>query len=303
MAELSTLIQEFLNSQRLDRGAADLTLEAYRSDLHQFATWLGTEKKADQITADELSAYLSHLNQQGQQASSLARKTSTLRQFFKFCCLEKDFNLNPAEQLQTGHARNRLPKFLTHEQITELLAATLRGLPYESTPIQKALQTRDQAMVFLMYATGLRVSELVGLTLHQIDLTSHVVRVRGKGDKERIIPFAPAAGQILKNYLENFRLLLQPQTEHLFPNARGLVLTRQSFWKILKSLALEAGIPSSLSPHQLRHSFATHLLTGGMNLRSLQLLLGHSDLSTTQIYTHVSSEHLKDAHKKYHPRG
>ena len=303
MAAFADLIQDFIEAQRIDRGAADLTIQAYRRDLLQLATWTGTDREVETLAAADLTAFLAHLYQQGQQASSIARKTSSIRQFFKFCCLEKRFPLNPAEQLSTRHKRTRLPKFLSIAQVTELLAATARGIPYENATLAPALRARDQAMVLLMYATGLRVSELVGLTLHEIDLSSQVVRVRGKGDKERIVPFAPAAAEGVSYYLDHYRAVLQPQTDHLFLNQRGLVLTRQSFWKNLKSLALEAGISTSLSPHQLRHSFATHLLTGGMNLRSLQLLLGHSDLSSTQIYTHVSSEHLKEAHKKYHPRG
>jgi integrase/recombinase XerD len=158
-------------------------------------------------------------------------------------------------------------------------------------------------MVYLLYATGLRVSELTQLDSHQVDLSMSYLRTRGKGNKERIVPFAPVAGEKLKDYQDHFRPQLKPETDLLFLNHRGFGMTRQAFWKVLKGLAMEAGLPDSLSPHVLRHSFATHLLQSGMNLRSLQMLLGHSDLSTTQIYTHITPEHLKEAHQQYHPRG
>ena len=152
-------------------------------------------------------------------------------------------------------------------------------------------------MIFLLYATGLRVSELVGLTTHQIDTKLGYLRVHGKGDKERIVPFAPVAGDLLVTYIEKHRRKVMPAGDLLFD------LTRQGFWNILKAIALQAGIAKAVSPHMLRHSFATHLLQSGMNLRSLQMLLGHSDLSTTQIYTHVTPDHLKTLHKRFHPRG
>jgi integrase/recombinase XerD len=158
-------------------------------------------------------------------------------------------------------------------------------------------------MVYLMYATGLRVSELAGLKLHQLELQSRYLRVKGKGGKERIAPFAPVAAERLQKYLQDYRILLKPRQEAVFLNHRGMGLTRQSFWKTLKTIAIQAGLDPCLSPHFLRHSFATHLLQSGMNLRSLQMLMGHSSVSTTQIYTHISPQHLKTAHQKHHPRG
>lgn len=331
-------IAAFIECARVDRGASDRTIEAYGRDLAQFAAWLtasgepehpepstesSTEPSKDadasrfapvelsppptslaDLTQEDLLGFLIHLHQAGHKPASIARKTSSLRQFFKFCCLERGLEHNPAEQLQGPGASKRLPKHLTIEQTTELLAAADRGLPYpQSETLAERLRARDRAMVYLLYATGLRVSELVGLTTHELDLRAGYVRVRGKGDKERITPFAPIAGEALRAYLENHRPGLKPLTDHLFVNHRGLVLTRQSFWQLLKELALSAGVPASLSPHTLRHSFATHLLAAGMNLRSLQMLLGHADLSTTQIYAHVTPEHLQQAHRKYHPRG
>lgn len=310
---LSSHIDAFIEAQRVDRGAADKTVEAYRRDLLQFSGWCESGRDLGSLGPGDLSAFLSHLHENGMSASSIARKTSALRQFFKFCCLERELEANPAEQLRTPARARRLPSHLTIEQVTELLAAADRGLPYahlKDETLVQALRARDCAMLYLLYATGLRVSELTNLTTHQLDLDARYVRVKGKGDKERIAPFAPVAAEKLQTFLTTHRpvLLAQPDFNALFPGRKQPggsqpSLTRQAFWKTLKELALAAGISASLSPHKLRHSFATHLLAAGMNLRSLQMLLGHSDLSTTQIYAHVTPEHLKSAHKKYHPRG
>jgi integrase/recombinase XerD len=305
--DLKSLIPEFLESLRLDRGASDRTLEAYRRDLEQFSSWIhelggaAAGGPVAELGLEQLHSFQTHLHRLGMRSSSIARKVTALRQFFKFCCLEKGLESNPAERLRSPVQARRLPKFLDQEQVTRLLEAVDTGLPYERGP-EEALKARDRALVYLMYASGLRVSEVVGLTPHQIDLGMGYVRVRGKGSKERIVPFAPVAGEKLSAWVEA-RPGLAPATDHLFVNHRGLVLTRESCWKILKSLALQAGLPLTLSPHVLRHSFATHLLQSGMNLRSLQMLLGHSDLSTTQIYAHVTPEHLAAAIRKYHPRG
>jgi integrase/recombinase XerD len=210
--------------------------------------------------------------------------------------------------LKAPQQAKRLPKYLSNEQVKKLLDTVDHGLFYNVQEAEfVALQARDAAMVYLIYATGVRVSELVTLSLHQIDLQQSYVRVKGKGDKERIAPFAPIAGEKLATYLEKHRAYLAVKNKRpdqtVFLSHRGAPITRKAFWEILKRFASEAEIPSTLSPHVLRHSFATHLLQSGMNLRSLQMLLGHSDLSTTQIYTHIAPEHLKKSHKKYHPRG
>ncbi|MEK6578890.1 MAG: site-specific tyrosine recombinase/integron integrase [Bdellovibrionota bacterium] len=308
---LQSEIDDFLESRRVDRGSADKTVEAYRRDLLQFAAWLKPARRLGEIEAPDLEAFLTQLHRNGQKAASIARKISALKQFFKFCALEKGLRKNPTERIESPSQPKRLPKHLDQEAVTRLLATTDEGLPYlpqsaakESAPtLADALRARDRAMVYLLYASGLRVSELVSLTTHQLDLQLAYVRVRGKGSKERICPFAPVAGDRLKIYVEKHRPILKPTTDHLFLNQRGFVLTRQSLWGLLKDLAVRAGLSGNVSPHVLRHSFATHLLQSGMNLRSLQMLLGHADLSTTQIYAHVTPEHLKTAHKKYHPRG
>jgi integrase/recombinase XerD len=315
-----SILDQFIQSQRIDRGSAEKTVEAYRRDLEQFFSWLrethsktfGSASKAaiEKIDVELLGQFLSSLSKKGQGARSVARKTSTLRQFFKFCCLENLLTKNPAETLETPSLPKTLPKYLSQEKVQTLLDTVDVGIPYhvENEELKAALHARDAAMVYLLYATGLRVSELVGLKLKNIEIEQGYVRVRGKGDKERIAPFAPVAGDRLREYRDLHRFRLESKTdtkknEFLFLNRDGTSLSRQSFWKNLKTLALQAQISSSLSPHVLRHSFATHLLQSGMNLRSLQTLLGHADLSTTQIYTHVSPEHLKTTHRKYHPRG
>ncbi len=317
---LHEAIAAFLEALKIDRGASDRTVEAYRRDLLQWESSVGEssvgagatagdKRTLDAVSAADLERYLSDLHEAGQKASSVSRKLSALRQFFKFCCLERGLRHNPTEKLESPSLPKRLPKFLTQEQVTALLDAADAGLAYSGLEpsLAEALRARDRAMVYLLYATGLRVSELVTLTTHQFDGEQGYVRVRGKGEKERITPFAPAAGEHVLEYLEKHRPRLEPRSDHLFvarPSEReASALSRQSLWKLLKQLALQAGVPTTLSPHVLRHSFATHLLHSGMNLRSLQTLLGHSDLSTTQIYAHVTPEHLKAAHRKFHPRG
>lgn len=297
-------IEAFLNFKLLDQGAASLTIEAYRSDLREFARWLPPGVELNQITASHLDAFFLNLHKTHTVTapSSFARKTSTIRQFFKFCCLEKGLQNNPAEELPAPHLPRNLPHPLTQEDVSALLDATKIGLSY-APHLREQYLARDRAMIFLLYATGLRVSELMGLKTADIELKQGYLRVTGKGNKQRIVPFAPVAGEYVHEYLEQHRSFFKPTTDHIFLNNRGVALTRQAFWKLLKQLAIQAEISSSLSPHTLRHSFATHLLHSGINLRSLQLLLGHSDLATTQIYTQVSPEHLKTVHRKFHPRG
>lgn len=301
---LQLCTEAFLDSCRIDRGASDLTVEAYRRDLEQFGGWAGASTPVERITPEQLDAFLRELHSRGQRETSIARKASALRQLFKFCCLERGLANNPAERLDAPSRTQRLPKALSTEQVESLLQAASEGLPYSrNADLRERLRLRDRAMILLLYATGLRVSELVSLTVNDVDLGEGYLRVKGKGEKHRITPFAPVAGDLLRLYLETARPALKPATEHLFVNHRGMALTRQALWKILGALALQAGLPAGISPHKLRHSFATHLLQAGMNLRSLQLLLGHSDLATTQIYAHVTPGHLRGAHRKFHPRG
>jgi integrase/recombinase XerD len=305
--EFTQAIAAFLEYQRLDQGGSDATVEAYRRDLEQLARGLqpdlNSPRPAESVSEEELREHLARLTRDGCARATLARKASAIRSFFKFLCLEKGLERNPADRIEAAAPPRGVPKAISTEDIGRLLARVDAAGPEVIRPRARALAARDRAMVYLMYATGLRVSELVGLTLHDLDLAQEYVRVKGKGEKERIAPFIPAAGERLAQYLEEHRATLHPGEDAVFLNPRGEALSRQSFWKTLKRLALESGISATLSPHVLRHSFATHLLASGIPLRSLQMLLGHSDLSTTQIYTHVSPAHLKEAHKKFHPRG
>jgi len=306
--ELRRSIEAFLQARRIDQGAAALTLAAYTRDLLQLAETLeknlGSDITTARIRSEDLEHHLQSLTLSCPSPASLARKTSAIRQFFKFCCLEQGLSTNPAEALPTPRLPRALPKFLSHSEVEGLIRTAQTGLPYRSSSdiTRQALRARDRAMLILLYATGLRVSELVGLTLHQVERQSLYLRVRGKGDKERIVPFAPVAGQALDDWLLHNRPQLEPAHAQVFCNQRGETLTRQTFWTILKELGAQADIKTPLSPHVLRHSFATHLLEAGIHLRSLQMLLGHSDLSTTQIYAHVAPEHLAETHARCHPR-
>ncbi len=304
------IITEFLESKRVDRGLSHKTVEAYQHDLFQFFEWLPPHLIPSRVEPDHLSRFVQFLARRKTQPVSINRKLSTLRQFFRFCCLEKDFEKDPTEGLESPQVPQRLPRFLSVDQVRQLLQSVDQGLPYPGADAE-ILQARDRALLYLLYATGLRISELLSLTLLQLDLPGGYLRVRGKGSKERIAPFVPAAGDRLQTYLDFYYPLLQArvpghspnESDLVFLNARGHPLSRQSCWKLIKSLAAQASISTEISPHVLRHSFATHLLQSGMNLRTLQMLLGHSDIATTQIYTHLNREDLKRAHQKYHPRG
>ncbi|MCM0605528.1 MAG: tyrosine recombinase [Xanthomonadaceae bacterium] len=293
-------LELFLGSLRVDEGRSENTVQSYSRDLKQLSESHGNLKS---LTSEELTQFFHKLSKQGMSAATINRKLSAIRQFYKFLVLEGELENNPASQIESPGLEKRLPKLLSHESIEMLIEAARTGLPYSDNPKREALVHRDHTMIILLYATGMRVSELVNLTVPQFDSDLCAVKVSGKGSKTRWIPMAPQAGALLSAHLAHYRPLLNPADDSLFVNDRGGRITRQGFWEILKKLGTLSGIPENLSPHVLRHSFATHLLQNGMNLRSLQQLLGHSDLSTTQIYTHITPQYLKDAHKKFHPRG
>jgi integrase/recombinase XerD len=280
----------------VERGLAPLTLSAYARDLQDFWEFLEARGREQwgAVTLGDLKDYLAALEARGLAARSRARKLSALRQFFRFLEREEAVAANPAELLDSPRLPRRLPKVLGEREVETLLAA-----PDPATPAGQ----RDGALLEVLYATGLRVSELVGLTLKQLDLRRGVVRPLGKGSKERVVPMVAPAVEKLQLYLSQGRprLLQGRQSPYVFLNRRGGKLSRQGFWKILKNYARELGV-RDLSPHTLRHSFATHLLSRGANLRVLQLLLGHADLATTQIYTHLDAARLKEIHRKAHPR-
>jgi len=291
-------IDNFCDALWLEDGLAKATLSSYRSDLGRLALWLannGHEALLD-LRETTLTAFIAHLARQTR-ATSQARYLSTLRRFYRWQIGRGRIVADPTLKLANPSRPSRLPKVMSEKQIEALLDA-----PDLDTP----LGLRDRAMLETIYATGLRVSELVGLRLHEVSLADGVLRALGKGSKERLVPLGQLAIEWIKRYLEEARpaILNGQQSDDLFVTARGGAMTRQAFWQLIKRYAVVASIaPEKLSPHVLRHAFATHLLNHGADLRVVQLLLGHADISTTQIYTHVARERLKSLHAVHHPRG
>jgi integrase/recombinase XerD len=291
-------IDAFCDTLWLEDGLAKASLASYRSDLLQLAHWLAEQQLGSLCGIDEatLLRFVATLSQT-LRASSQARYLSTLRRFYRHQLARGRRSSDPTLKIAMPAMPSRLPKVLSETQVDRLLDA-----PRAAT----TLGQRDRAMLETLYATGLRVSELVGLKLHEISLDMGVVRIFGKGGKERLVPLGEEANDWLRRYLAEARpaLLGGRQCDDLFVTARGSAMTRQAFWQLIKRYALQAGMdPARLSPHVLRHAFATHLLNHGADLRVVQLLLGHTDISTTQIYTHVARERLKILHARHHPRG
>jgi len=287
-------LERFLDALWLEAGLSHNTLSAYRSDLEAFTAWLKVAPA--KATREQLQAYFADCVHRGAHPRSTARLLSSLRRFYQYLLREELIANDPTAHIESPKLGRSLPKSLTEEQVEKLLHA-----PNVETP----LGLRDRAMLETLYATGLRVSELVGLTLQQANLQAGVVKVIGKGDKERLVPLGEEAIEWLQHYLKEARakLLHGQSSDALFPTARGAAMTRQAFWHNLKRYTRTAGIETHLSPHSLRHAFATHLLNHGADLRVVQMLLGHVDLSTTQIYTQVARERLKQLHAQHHPRG
>jgi integrase/recombinase XerD len=291
-------IDTFCDTLWLEDGLAKASLASYRSDLLRFASWLAEQRLGTLCNADEvaLTGFIATCSRT-LRASSQARYISTLRRFYRHLLTRSRIVNDPTLKIAMPAKPSRLPKVLSEAQVDALLAA-----PQKET----SLGLRDRAMLETLYATGLRVSELVGLRLHEVNFDMGVIRVFGKGSKERLVPLGEEAIDWLRSYLAEARpaLLAKRQSDDLFVTARGAAMSRQAFWQLIKRYALRAGIdPAKLSPHVLRHAFATHLLNHGADLRVVQLLLGHSDISTTQIYTHVARERLKMLHAAHHPRG
>jgi integrase/recombinase XerD len=292
------LIDAFCDQVWLNDGLAPSSLASYRRDLTQWATWLDGRAKA-LLTAQrtDVEAFLAGQFRSKAKATSIARRLSSLRRFYALQLMQGTLNADPTLRVRAPKLPRRLPKNLSEAQVEALLASPDTGT---------TLGLRDRAMLETLYATGLRVSELTGLTLAQVSLDMGVVRVLGKGSKERLVPLGEESISWLKRYLATGRpaLVGNGKSAALFVTARRGPLTRQAFWALLKRLALKSGIaPASLSPHVLRHAFATHLLNHGADLRVVQLLLGHADITTTTIYTHVARERLKRLHAQHHPRG
>jgi integrase/recombinase XerD len=287
-------MRSYLHFCRAEKGLTANTLESYRRDLGQFAEYW-KEPAPQSVTLDTLRRYLDHLRTSGLSNRSIARHVTTIRGFFGFLLEEGEVTRSPAELLMAPKAGSALPKYLDHSNVDKLL---------ESPPDGSATGLRDRAMLDLLYATGLRVSELIKLRVADLDELEGTLRVIGKGNKQRLIPVGRAALASIEQYRSMARLALLKGrvSPYLFVTARGTAMTRQGFWKLLRVRGQSAGIFRELSPHVLRHTFATHLLEGGADLRSVQTMLGHADIGTTQIYTHVMRSRLRQTVEQHHPR-
>ena len=281
----------------MERGLASNTLAAYRADLVALARWLASRSTTlTHAGRADLLAFIAARVEGGSRPRSTARQLSSFRRFYRYLVREGIVREDPTAQIAMPRIGRSLPKSLTEAEVEALL-----GAPAIADP----LGHRDRAMLEVLYATGLRVSELVNLRVAQVNLTQGVIRVVGKGNRERLIPLGEEAVRWLGGFITTARgeILLDRTTDYLFPTRRGDRMTRQAFWHIIKRYARKSGVDRELSPHTLRHAFATHLLNHGADLRVVQMLLGHSDLSTTQIYTHVARERMKELHAQHHPRG
>ncbi len=290
-------VERFLDSMWSERGLSENTLAAYRADLSGLTRWLeGQGVELMDAQREHLLAFLAWRVQQGARPRSTARQLSSIRRFYRHMLREGKLAEDPTTRIDMPKLGRPLPKSLSEGEVESLLRAP---------DVAEPLGIRDRAMLELLYATGLRVSELVSVRMSQVNLKQGVVRVLGKGNRERLVPVGEEATKWIEKFLTDARLdiLGGRQSDYLFPTRRSDYMTRQAFWHIIKRYAEVANIAASLSPHTLRHAFATHLLNHGADLRVVQMLLGHSDVSTTQIYTHVARERLKDVHSKHHPRG
>jgi integrase/recombinase XerD len=292
-------IRNFLNFLTVERGASENTLAAYRNDLQQFSHFIaGRKKSLSKITRNDVVNYMLSLKEKAYAETTVARKLAAVKSFFAFLSGEGLVQRDPTENLPAPRIGKTLPKYLTPEQVDELLEQPNRRTGPEAK--------RDRAMLEVLYATGMRVTELVSINVEDISLSPETAHVRcmGKGSKERMIPIHVQAAQILETYMKESRPLFvrnKPETA-LFVNRRGERLTRQGFWLILKTYARDADLGDEVTPHTLRHSFATHMLRGGTPLRNVQELLGHANISTTQIYTYLTRDHVREVYEEAHPR-
>ncbi|MBO0995323.1 site-specific tyrosine recombinase XerD [Bacillus sp. SD088] len=292
-------MQDFIHFLTVEKGLSQNTIVSYKRDLKRYLEYLQQVeqvKKLNDVTRIHIIQFLAFLKKEGKSSKTLARHIASIRAFHQFLLRDKVVDHDPSVHLETPKMERTLPQVLSFREVEKLL----------NTPdLTTSYGIRDKAMMELLYATGIRVSELINLDLDNVHLTMGFVRCIGKGDKERIIPLGQMASDSVEQYLRESRPQLRKtkyKTEALFLNHHGNRLTRQGFWKIIKKLAAEANVEKDLTPHTLRHSFATHLLENGADLRAVQEMLGHADISTTQIYTHVTKTRLKDVYTKYHPR-
>ncbi len=287
-------VDRYLEYVLIEKGLSENSLTSYSQDLAALLSFLAAKSfRVEDLTDKTLFLYLTYLRAKGLKSRSLARHLSSLRGFFSFAMQEKWYKEDPGQLLENPKLPRKLPEFLTREEISRLL-----DLPDKSTK----LGMRDRTMLELLYAAGLRVSELIQIKVLDYDAQVGLLKIFGKGAKERLVPIHDIAQNILNRYLENTRPEFKPSEDFMFLNRSGKGLTRQGVWKLIKKFADQANIKRSISPHTFRHSFATHLLEGGADLRTVQLLLGHSDISATEIYTHIQAGRLKSMHQKFHPR-
>lgn len=290
-------LEEYLRFIQIEKGLSQNTIAAYRRDLNHYFNYLESQKitHLDFVDRDTIQLWFGVLHDEGRSSKSIARFTSTVRSFHQFALREKYSKHDPTVLIETPKYERKLPDILTVDEVTRLL---------ETPQLDKLNGYRDRAMLELLYATGMRVSELIHIEVEDINLMMGFVKVFGKGKKERIVPLGETVIEYLEYYMQNIRpkLLKKNVTHTLLLNVHGNPLSRQGVWKIIKQTGLKAGIYKSLTPHTLRHSFATHLLENGADLRAVQEMLGHSDISTTQLYTHVSSTQIRKIYQQFHPR-
>ena len=290
------IIKQFADYLRVERGLAANTVKAYSRDLTGFAVFL-QDTNLDSVleaTRLDIAGYLAHLHRRELSSSTIDRKTDSLRSFYRFLAAEKYTEDDPTRLIESARSWSKLPGVLSEEEVQSLL---------DQPDTSKPLGLRNKVIIEIMYAAGLRVSELVELKITDLNPEIGYVRCLGKGNKERVVPVGSKALAAVQEYLNSGRQLLRPKCDHLLVNYMGNKLTRDGVRKIIQKIAKSAGIQKNVSPHTLRHCFATHLLEGGADLRSLQEMLGHADIATTQIYTHVDSKRLREVHQKFHPRG
>ena len=284
-------INKFIEYLLIDKKYSENTIKSYTNDLKKFNKF--NKKQINNIKEQDIKNYIKYLNKENEDVRTISHNISTLRSFYKFLLIEKIIKENPMEYIELPKAKKTLPKALTIEEVDNLLDIKPKN----------AFSYRNKAMLELMYSSGLRVSELINVKMHDIDISNCIIRIMGKGSKERIVPLGDYAIKYIEIYLKEYRekLIKKEINDYLFLNNHGKQMTRQGFFKILKQLAKEKNIKTVFSPHTLRHSFATHLLNGGADLRSIQEMLGHENISTTQIYTHISKEKLKENYDNFHP--
>jgi len=285
-------LRSFLNYLLVDKGLSNNTVKAYEADISSFFQWLDNEDlKYKNLQEDHINQYISFLFQRKMRSSSVNRKISSIKSFYIFLVKRNFVKNSPLNDLVTPKQEKYLPESMSEAEVDKLL---------NSPDVSNKIENRDKAMIEMLYATGMRISELVNLKITDVDMKRCVVKVFGKGSKERLVPFGETALDSLKSYLNDRE---QSSSKEIFLSNRGKKMTRVAFWQRVKVYLIRENLKNSISPHTLRHAFATHLLNRGADLRSVQLLLGHSDLSTTQIYTHIAKQRLSDVLKKHHPRG